>query len=544
MAALLQSTPESRDGATTAKRLELLQPALRQDETPSPPSSPSLLSPSSSPLPALEAAFVLSALGAEPVPQQRDACVRAALQAYNRPVDRLPSGLVYHEAMLEHRDPQSAHPESPERLLAMAQVLERAGLLQRMTRLAFGPASTDDLLRVHSAAHVGEVDALRRSEPEQRGIFASEGTARAAFLAAGGVVRACEAVMSGEVANALCLVRPSGHHAEHARAGGSCFFNSVAVAAAAAVARLGCRRVLVVDWDAHHGNGLQRAFFTSDAVLCVSVHRRLGGRFFPPGPDGGPACTGEGRGAGFTVNVGWNSPGVGDADVLAAWGDVVMPAARAFAPELVIVAAGLDAGAGDPLGGCTVSPGGFSQLTHALTGLAGGRVVLALEGGYALQTLAACALVCAQVLAGAPPLPLGPLEAPSPAALEAIRATLSAHAALNVDFARRWAGRWAPSRPPPLPPTPDEAALFVERVRAQLPPSAVARFNTMMHGYRAGSATMADAIACFEDLFRGRADLLGELNRFLPDDMKLPSHSRAGSDGSDGGNGGSSSSDY
>jgi len=295
------------------------------------------------------------------------------------------------------------------------------------------------------------------------------------------------------------------HHADHAAR-----FDAVAVAAAAAVARLGCRRVLVVDWDARRHGGLQRAFYASDAILCVSLHRWRGA-------DGGPASTGEGRGAGFTVDVGWSAPGVRDADALAAWGDVVMPAARAFDPDLVLVAAGFDAG--DPLGGCAVTPAGFSQLTHALCSLARGRVVLALEG-CSLQTLASCALACAQVLAGAPPLPLGALEAPSPQALEAIRATLAAHAALDVDFARRWAGRWAPPRPPP-PPTPAEAALFVEQVRAQLSPSAVARFNAMMQGYRAGSATMADAIACFEDLFRGRADLLGELNRFLPDDMKL-----------------------
>jgi len=381
-----------------------------------------------------------------------DEIVQLALDLHEAPARRASTGLVYHEDMLKHFDPNSNHPERPERLLAMYQVLARAGLVDQMTLLTFEPAPASDLLLVHVQSHLDDVESLRlegvrgsrRFELEMRSAFSSEGTVDAAYLAAGGVVRACEAVLNGEVVNALCLVRPPGHHAEHDQLGGFCFFNSVAVAAAVALSRLGARRVVVVDWDVHHGNGIQHMFYQSDQVLYISVHRWHYGNFYPGGSDGGPMMTGAGRGSGYNINVGWLDTfgSYGDAEILKAWDDVVMPACRAFDPDLVLVSAGFDAARGDPLGGCDVTPAGYGHLLYALMSLADGKVVVALEGGYSLTALAGSGLVCAQVLVGQPPPRFAePLRPASSEGADSIKATVAAHAQLDVVFSRTWTGR-------------------------------------------------------------------------------------------------------
>jgi len=188
-------------------------------------------------------------------------------------------------------------------------------------------------------------------------------------------------------------------------------------------------RVLVVDWDVHHGNGTQHAFDSNPNVLVFSVHRWDLGQFYPGGPDGAPDRVGSGPGFGRNINIGWNGHGpFGDSEYLAAWRHVLMPAARQFDPDIVLVSAGFDAAKGDPLGGCGITPEGYGELLHELMSLADGRVLLALEGGYSLEVLSESHLICAAVLMGAPPPRRREmLPPPSEQGLAAIAATLRAH---------------------------------------------------------------------------------------------------------------------
>mmetsp|Transcript_5317 Transcript_5317/g.19287 ORF Transcript_5317/g.19287 Transcript_5317/m.19287 type:complete len:255 (-) Transcript_5317:143-907(-) len=191
---------------------------------------------------------------------------------------------------------------------------------------------------------------------------------------------------------------------------GFCVFNNVVLAAHAALAR-GARRILIVDWDVHHGNGTQRAFLDDPRVLFVSLHRYEHGAFYPCSRDAAPDAVGDGAGAGFTANVAWNGGrGAGDADYEWAFRSVVLPLARAFAPEVTLVSAGFDSARGDPLGGCDVTPKCYARLTHALVGAVGrdeartrAKVVLCLEGGYNCVSVAKSFSACVGALLGADP---------------------------------------------------------------------------------------------------------------------------------------------
>jgi histone deacetylase 6 len=172
-------------------------------------------------------------------------------------------------------------------------------------------------------------------------------------------------------------------------AGGYCVINNIAVSAAYARAKLGVEKILIVDWDVHHGNGTQRCFYNDPNVLYFSVHRYHGGNFFPFLQQGGPASVGNGTGKGFNMNVGWNDKKMGDDEYLVVWEKLLMPVAKEFNPDLVLVSAGFDAASGD-MGECDVSPECFGRLTRRLKALAGGKVVCALEGGYVRSVLCKC----------------------------------------------------------------------------------------------------------------------------------------------------------
>jgi acetoin utilization deacetylase AcuC-like enzyme len=213
---------------------------------------------------------------------------------------------------------------------------------------------------------------------------ASAGSYEAARLAAGGLVDLCVAVRAGQVENGFAFVRPPGHHAEHARAMGFCLFNNVAVAAAALRAT-GIARVCIVDWDLHHGNGTQHLFEDDPAVLYVSTHQ------YPYYPGTGAATeVGVGAGAGRTLNLPFPA-GFGDAEFARAFDEIVLPIARRFAPEFVLVSAGFDCDGRDPLGGLAVTPAGIAMMARACRRLAdetaAGRIVAVLEGGYDLDAI-------------------------------------------------------------------------------------------------------------------------------------------------------------
>ncbi|XP_037089603.1 histone deacetylase 6-like [Pollicipes pollicipes] len=314
--------------------------------------------------------------------------------------------------MLRHRntsDPQ--HPERPERLTAVMSRLADWGLDGRCHRPAEPRrVSEDQLLAVHEPAHLAAMadtagqpaDELDRQAERYDSVYLAPDSYDCALLAAGCVVEAVDSVLSGEGGAAACVVRPPGHHAEPHTPHGFCLFNNVAVAARHACRAHGLSRVLVVDWDVHHGNGIQHMFYEDRDVLYLSLHRHDHGFFFPMSDDGDHDRVGEGAGRGFNVNVPWNRARMAGAEYLAAFLAVVLPVAYQFAPELVFVSAGFDAARGDPLGGYGVAPEVYGHLTHHLAALAGGRLVVALEGGYNLTSVAYSMAMCVRALLGDP----------------------------------------------------------------------------------------------------------------------------------------------
>lgn len=249
-----------------------------------------------------------------------------------------------------------------------------------------------------------------------------------ARLSAGGCIEAARAVVTGMVKNAIAVIRPPGHHAEHGMPGGFCFFNNVCVATRVCQNDFPdlCRKVLILDWDVHHGNGIQNIFEDDPNVLYISLHVHRDGKFYPNGPAGNHLHVGTGNAQGKNVNIPWPQHHMGDGDYLYAFQQIVMPIAQEFNPDLVIIAAGFDAAEGDQLGQCHVSPECFSHMTHMLMSLAGGRVLAALEGGYNLRSIAKSAVAVTKTLMGEPPGRIQDLE-PSLPGVETIKLVIGEH---------------------------------------------------------------------------------------------------------------------
>jgi acetoin utilization deacetylase AcuC-like enzyme len=294
--------------------------------------------------------------------------------------------LFYHSAFLEHDT--GDHPESPQRLRAILAELERHGVPESAL-LEPQPVDLGLLGEVHDPRYAA---VLERASAQGGGYwdldtYISPGSYRAATLAAGASVAAVDSAMSGR--NGFALVRPPGHHALYDSAMGFCLFNNVAVAAQNALRKHGLERVIVVDWDVHHGNGTQDYFYERDDVLFFSVHQYP----FYPGT-GAAGETGAGAGKGYTVNVPLPA-GVGDGGYMGVFDEILAPVARRYKPELIVVSAGYDAHMADPLGGMAVSTAGFYSMAERVRRVAeeipecGGRVACVLEGGYNGQALAA-----------------------------------------------------------------------------------------------------------------------------------------------------------
>ncbi|KAF6090567.1 histone deacetylase 6 [Phyllostomus discolor] len=353
------------------------------------------------------------------------------------PVLQARTGLVYDQRMMDHYNLwDNHHPEIPQRVSRIMCRLEELGLAGRCLTLPARPATDAELLTCHSAEYVGRLRAtekmktreLHRESANFESIYICPSTFACAQLATGASCCLVEAVLAGEVLNGIAVVRPPGHHAEQDAACGFCFFNSVAVAARHAQAISGhALRILIVDWDVHHGNGTQHIFEEDPSVLYISLHRYDHGTFFPMGDEGASNQVGRSAGTGFTVNVAWNGPRMGDSEYLAAWHRLVLPIAYEFNPELVLVSAGFDAAWRDPLGGCQLSPEGYAHLTHLLMGLAGGRIILILEGGYNLTSISESMAACTRTLLGDPPPLLTLSRPPLSGALASITETIQVH---------------------------------------------------------------------------------------------------------------------
>ncbi|XP_071028163.1 histone deacetylase 5-like isoform X3 [Oncorhynchus clarkii lewisi] len=354
------------------------------------------------------------------------------------------TGLVYDTFMLKHQcmcGNTHIHPEHAGRIQSVWSRLQETGLLGRCERIRGRKATLDEIQTVHSEYHTllygtsplnrQKLDSKKLLGPISQKMYAvlpcggigvdsdtvwnemhSSGAVR---MAVGCVIELAFKVAAGELKNGFAVVRPPGHHAEESTAMGFCFFNSVAITAKLLQQKLGVSKVLIVDWDIHHGNGTQQAFYNDPNVLYISMHRYDDGNFFPG--SGAPEEVGVGPGIGFNTNIAWTGgvePPMGDVEYLTAFRTVVMPIANEFSPDVVLVSAGFDAVEGhqSPLGGYNVTAKCFGHLTKQLMKLAGGRVVLALEGGHDLTAICDASESCVAALLGdeLDPLPQAVLQ--------------------------------------------------------------------------------------------------------------------------------------
>ncbi len=292
---------------------------------------------------------------------------------------------VYDPIYLEHNLP--SHPENAQRLERILNVLEIEDLLPRLTRLEPRPATPNELEQVHTPAHIERIQRAAQSgrylDPDT---YTSPQSYEAALMAAGGVIRAVEALLSGDIDNGFALVRPPGHHATPSRAMGFCLFNNVAVAARAALASEQVTRVFIADFDVHHGNGTQDIFAADPHVFYFSTHQ------YPYYPGTGHwREIGDDAVAGTLLNVPLPIQ-VGDAGYAQIMAELVWPSIERFAPDLILISAGYDAHWSDPLAQMNLSLTGYAQLAqelvHMANDLCGGRIIFALEGGYQLDVLA------------------------------------------------------------------------------------------------------------------------------------------------------------
>jgi acetoin utilization deacetylase AcuC-like enzyme len=305
------------------------------------------------------------------------------------------TGYLYDEIFLKHRLAES-HPESPQRLMAIDQALRAMPFFSGLIQLRARRATREEMLLVHSG---GYVDLVKRECAQGRSSLSTGDTDicpdsyEAALHAAGGVMSAVDSVFAGTVNRAFCALRPPGHHAGPSRGMGFCLFNNIALAARYAQKKHGAKRILIADWDVHHGNGTQEVFYRDGSVLFFSTH------LFPHYPGTGAAAEqGEGEAKGLIIN----RPllyGTDNKEIIGAFRDLLLPAAREFKPEFTLISAGFDSRRGDPLGGFAIDDNGFRALTRIMMEIADiagkGRLISVLEGGYNLAGLSAA--VCAHL---------------------------------------------------------------------------------------------------------------------------------------------------
>ena len=344
----------------------------------------------------------------------------------------LKTGLVYDVRMryhakiftsyFEYIDP---HPEDPRRIYRIYKKLAETGLIHDtslsgsdhlgpyMTKIPVREATAEEILEVHSKEHLLYIQSTEKMSRDQLleetekgdSIYVNNDSYLSAKLSCGGAIEACKAVVEGTVKNSMAIVRPPGHHAEPDTPGGFCLFSNVAVAAKNILKNYpeSVRRIVIIDWDIHHGNGTQKAFYNDPRVLYISLHRYENGRFYPGTKYGHYSNVGEGPGEGYSVNIPWNCPGKGDGDYVYAFNKIILPVINEFNPDLLIVSSGFDAADGDIIGGCHVTPVGYGYMTHLLKGIARGNLAVILEGGYNLDSITNGALAVTKVLLGEPP---------------------------------------------------------------------------------------------------------------------------------------------
>jgi acetoin utilization deacetylase AcuC-like enzyme len=301
------------------------------------------------------------------------------------------TGFVYHDKFLTH-DTGVGHPEKPERLKAITAHLQQTGLWQKLHHLIIDLAPLEIIYKVHTPNHVKLIKdrCLLASKEGHSALDGSDTVVNqdsyeVALLAVGGVLAAVDAVMSGVLENVFCAVRPPGHHAESATPMGFCLFNNAAIAARYAQEKFGLKRIAIVDWDVHHGNGTQEIFYSDPSVFYISLHQSP----FYPGT-GLQTEIGEGEGRGFNLNCPMRA-GSGEKEYLEAFNREIIPKLDGYMPELIIISAGFDAHKDDPLANINLTDDSFRIMTEMVSDIAekysNGRIISVLEGGYNLNSL-------------------------------------------------------------------------------------------------------------------------------------------------------------
>lgn len=296
---------------------------------------------------------------------------------------------VYHPDYLLHAPPFE-HPESPGRLVAIADHLAERGLLDKMVPVIPGYPDEADIVRVHDPSYLQKIElACRRGDLtlDAEDTYLNRNSYTVAFRSAGGAIAGAEAVITGKVRRAFCAIRPPGHHADSRTGMGFCLLNNIAIATRYLRSRHGVSRIFIVDWDVHHGNGTQNIFLEDPSVFFFSIHEHPS--FLYPGT-GRRWETGRGAGEGTTLNAPMQ-PGAGDAEYRMAFEQMLHPAIDAFRPEIFLISAGFDAHRDDPLADIQLTEEGFRFMTRFIVEMAdrhcGGRIVSLLEGGYELNSL-------------------------------------------------------------------------------------------------------------------------------------------------------------
>ncbi|KAG0099551.1 Histone deacetylase hda1 [Podila epicladia] len=280
-----------------------------------------------------------------------------------------------------------------------------------MIKITSREATVEELSLVHTEEHITNITKTMSMSKEDlldmansyNSIYLNNSSAFCARLSCGSLLELCKAVATGEVLNGVAIVRPPGHHAEPDEAGGFCLYNNVAIAARYLQKNFGLRKIFILDWDVHHGNGTQKAFIDDPDVVYCSIHRYENGTFYPGDPVAAAHTTvGEGSGRGKNINIPWPTSGMGDSEYIYTFHKVIMPIIYEFAPEFILVSAGFDAAKGDHIGENLVTPAAYGHMTHMLKSMAGGKIILALEGGYNLDSIAVSGLACTKALLNDP----------------------------------------------------------------------------------------------------------------------------------------------
>ena len=327
----------------------------------------------------------------------------------------LKTGLIYDDFMAKHKCLWTKSDECPERYEYVRDRIKHYELDKKCKLIEPELAKEEQVLLCHDKTYFdivkstkGETDIekLKKISEKYDGIYFNEYTYDCALMALGSAIKLANATLDDEIRNGFAVIRTPGHHAQREEANGFCFFNNAAIVAKHCVQNRGLKRVLILDWDVHHGQGTQSFFYDNPNVLYVSIHRYQKGKYWPELIESNFNFTGAGAGKGYNLNFPLNETGCNDGDFLLMWFNVIMPVAYEFDPELVIISAGFDAAIGCPEGCMRVKPVTYHILCHSLMSLADGRVVTLLEGGYNLSSLAESAAMTLRAMLGYPCPPI------------------------------------------------------------------------------------------------------------------------------------------